>query len=288
MSKRVGANRRRLIDEQRTGKPRVKKQREQQAVASSGVMKACRRVVTVVAFAAASGFAAFTYGPTVFTMATDLVKSGNRLHTNVKIVNCGKFTQVSLMCALDSLLRGDSFAFDRAAVLRAASVIPEIEKISVRKIRDRKSRERITLIKVTERKPVALVHGGDISLVDKKGVLFAAAPGRFYDLPLLVVDGGGTHLGDTIDLRLFNTIKKVSRGLGTAFFSEISQIDVSGGTTVNLTFKACETEYVVNSGEIEGKLAHVKRVRERLLEEDNAGPARIDMRYGSLAFTSAQ
>jgi len=272
---RIGANRQRFIDEQRTHRDS----------ASAGVLRRVLRVAVVVVVAAAAGIAVFRYSPAVYMHASDAIQSSKRLYANVKITHCSRPVQAALKNALDSLIHADSFSFDRVGAVQAASLIPEIEKISIKKMRDRKSREQITLVKVTERKPVALVHSGEICLVDKKGVRFAAVPGQYYDLPLLVVNG--TAYGDTLDLDVFNSIKKMCRNMGGSFFQQISQIDVSDSGSVNLIFKSGEAEYLISPDDMEEKLVQIKRLRERLLEEESE-PARIDMRYRRLAYTSVQ
>ena len=274
-TKRIGANRRKYLDEQRARKPR----------ASMCVLRKTLKVAVVVLFATSAGFAAFNYGPEAYFKISEVVVSGRALPANVRITNCSRATEAKIKCGIDLLAKAEPAGFDRADVIKAAATIPEVEKITVKKTRDRLSREKTTLIKVVERKPVALVHVGEICLVDKKGVRFTANPGQFYDLPLLVIGRGPLY--DTVDLDVFNRIKKASQGFGRAFFQDISQIDISDASVVGLVFRSGETEYAVNPQDIEKKLVHVKELRDRLLLEDG-GPARIDMRYGSLAFTSAQ
>jgi cell division septal protein FtsQ len=272
-TKRIGANQERHMNGH-LGKSR----------ASKLMKRGMLRAVFVIAIAVFAGIAVFRYSPQAFVYASDAVKAGKRLHTNIKITNCSHAAQESLKKALDSLMAVDSFSFDRAKAVKAASMIPEIEKVSIKKIRDRKNRELTTLIRVTERKPVALVHGGGFHLVDRNGIRFTATPGRYYDLPLLVV--GNESAGDTVDLEVFNKIRKTCRPLGSTFFQQISQIDLSEGDAVNLTFKSGEAEYVINPGDIEKKMVQIKKLREKLLEK-GSDPARIDMRYHRLAVTSA-
>jgi hypothetical protein len=275
MPERIGANTRKRMAEERA----------QKAGTITRLARSVLRIVIVVAIAAVVGFAAFTCSPSVLVKVSETAKSGKKLSTNVRIVKCGKQTQKLLEHALDSLLGRDSLSFERDDILSVAAAIPEIEKVTVKKTRNRTGRGKITLIRVTEREPVALIHCGDVFLVDKKGIRFSARPGQYYDLPLLVIDGEISR--DTVDLKAFNVIKKASRYLGNDFFRQISQIDISDDSMVNLFFKSGETEYVIGYDDIEGRLAHVKELRERLLGE-HVKPVRVDMRYRSLAFSSAQ
>jgi len=273
-SRRVGANRQKHIEEQRAQLPRAVKQ----------AFKKWSKTGAIAAAAVAAGIAIFTYSPDIYAKASQSFQAGRRLGSSVKITNCCKQTEASLKNALDSLVIADSFAFDRVHVLKTVSMIPEIEKVSIKKCRERASREKVTSIKVTERKPVALLHDGDICLVDKNGIRFAPRPGQYYDLPIIVVDGGDDR--DTVDLQVFNTIKKISRNLGGAFFEQISQINLSDSSALNLIFKSGEAEYLVGYDDLDERLVHIKKLRERLMEE-NGEPARIDMRYRSLAVTSS-
>ena len=271
---RVGANRKKIMEEQRAQRPRT--------IISAA--KVISKAAVIIALAAAAGYGLYAYAPVAFAGIADSVKSKRGLPSSIIITNCDIQTRARLDYTLDSLMNADSLGFDRATILKAAAAIPEIEKIRVNKTRDRASREGITRIKVTERKPVALVHCGDIFLVDKKGVRFAARPGQSYDLPLFVVDGAVSR--DTVDLEIFNLIKKVSRNYGGDFFQQISQIDIGDGSSVRLYFKSGEAEYIVSFGDIENRLIHVKKLRDWLLE-NHGGPSRVDLRFRGLAYTSA-
>jgi len=271
--KRVGANRQKVMDEQR-------------ALRSRMIMSSFKRILKAVAvctFAVAAGYAVFVYSPAISERVSERVKNNQKLYTDIRITNCSKHTEELLKSALDSLVMADSQAFSRAAVLRAAITIPEIEKVSIKKIKNRMPGKKMTSIKVAERKPVALVHGGGIFLVDEKGIRFTARPGQYYDLPLLIVDD--KNKSDTVDLKVFNMIRKTSRNLGDNFFQQISQIDLSDSCAVNIFFKSGEAKYKVANEDIEKRLIHVKKLRERLMEVHGHGePAQIDLRYRNLAF----
>jgi cell division septal protein FtsQ len=260
---------------------------EKRAKMPSLVKQAALRFAKAAACAALVGgivFSVWVYGPAITGRVSGAVKSSNKLPSDVKITGCSLPVQVSLMRAIDSMTRIDSSFFCRAALLNAASAIPEIESINVNKIKGA-SKDNTTLIAVKERKPVAMVHNGGIFLVDKKGICFSPVPGQFYDLPLLTF--GNVAPGDTVDLELFNTIKRTARGLGGAFFKEISEIDLSRTSEVNLVFRSSGTEYKVAVRDVESRLVHVKALRERL-KDDGVGSMRIDLRYRNYAFVTVR
>jgi len=271
---RIGANRQMRIAEKRAKMPSLVRC----AVLRFAKVTACVALVGGIVF---SGVA---YGSALSDRISGVIKSGSRLPSAVKITGCSLPVQASLMRAVDSMVLADSLSFDRVGILKAASAIPGIENVSVKRSVGA-SKDKTTLITVTERRPVAMVHNGGIFLVDKRGICFSPVPGRFYDLPLLVF--GGVALGDTVDLELFNTIKRAARGLGGAFFREISEIDMSGASEVNLVFRSSNTEYKVAARDVESRLVHVKALRERLTG-DSAGSMRIDLRYRNLAFATVR
>jgi cell division septal protein FtsQ len=271
---RVGANRQMQIAEKRAKMPSLVKQ----ATLRFAKAAVCAALVGGIVFSV------WVYGPAITDRISGAVKSGNRLPSSIKITGCSLPVQVSLMRAIDSMTRIDSSLFCRAGILSAVSAISEIESVNVNKIKGL-SKDKTTLITVKERKPVAMIHNGGIFLVDKKGICFSPVPGRFYDLPLLTF--GGVAPGDTVDLELFNKIKKTARGLGGAFFREISEIDMSRASEVNMTFRSSDTEYKVAVRDVESRIVHVKAIRERL-KDDSAGAMRIDLRYRNLAFATAR
>jgi hypothetical protein len=273
-SVRIGANRQMQMAEKRAKMPSVMK-RAALRFAKAGV---CAALVGGIVFSV------FAYGNTISDRISGAVRSGNRLPSVVKVTGCSLPVQASLMRAVDSMLRADPPLFCRAGILNAASTIPEIENVAVKRVIGA-SKDKTTLITVTERRPVAIVHNGGIFLIDKKGICFSPVPGQFYDLPLLAL--GGVVPGDTVNLELFNTIKRAARGLGGAFFRDISEIDLSKASEVNLTFRSSDTEYKVSAKDVESRLAHVKALRERLTDESSK-PMRIDLRYRNLAFATAR
>jgi len=260
---------------------------EKRAKMPSLVRNAALRFAKIAACLAVVGGAVFgvsTYGPGVSDKIFAAVKSSNRLPSNVKVTGCSPSVQASLMRVVDSMLAVDSLSVDRAGILKAAAAVSGIENVVVKKIAGA-SNDKTTLITVTERKPVAMVHNGGIFLVDKKGICFSPVPGEFYDLPLMAL--GRVAPGDTVDLELFNRIKRTARGLGGAFFRDISEIDLSGAPEVNLVFRSNGTEYKIAASDIESRLVHVKALKERLAHE-GAKPMRVDLRYRNLAFVTAR
>jgi hypothetical protein len=273
-SARIGANRQMQMAEKRAKMPSL-------------VKRAALRFAKVAACAALVGgivLSVLTYGHKLSDRISGAVKSGGRLPSAVKVTGCSLPVQASFMRAVDSMLRADSSSFCRAGILRAASAIPEIENVDVRRSIGT-SKDKMTLITVTERKPAAMIHNGGILLVDKKGICFSPVPGQFYDLPLLSF--GGVAPGDTVDMELFNTIKRAAKSLGGAFFREISEIDLSKTSEVNLTFRSSDTEYKVFAKDVENRLVHVKALRERLTDESGKS-MRVDLRYRNLAFATAR
>ncbi|MCL2688558.1 MAG: cell division protein FtsQ/DivIB [Chitinispirillia bacterium] len=267
--KRIGANRKIAIAEQRAKRPRrVKK------IGSAGI---------IAALIAAVLFAVYEHSPAVSSYVSEAVKSTfkskSELSAEFQIVNGSAQTTLLLKTAVDSLInKSDSLSIKKDAVIKAAAAIPEIERLSVKSGRDKK-----TVLRITERTPVALVLDGGIKLVDKNGIRFNAAPGQYYDLPLITLGSAG--LSDTIKLETFNTIKKTAGNLGGAFFRQISQIDFSDSSSVNLIFKSERTEYTIGSNDIEKRLGHMKALRERLMQ-DNREPVHADLRYRGLAYLS--
>ncbi|MDR2694013.1 MAG: hypothetical protein LBB74_07340 [Chitinispirillales bacterium] len=273
-SVRVGANRQIKMAEKRARMPSL-------------VKRAALRFAKAAACAALVGglvFYVWVHGQALTDRISGAVRSSNRLPSAVRITGCSLPVQASLMRAVDSMTRIDSSLFCRAGILRAASAVPGIENIGVKKI-GRMSKDKTTIIAVKERKPVAMVHNGGIFLVDRMGICFSPVPGRFYDLPLLTF--GSAAPGDTVDLRLFNGIKRTARNLGGSFFRDISEIDMSKASEVNLIFRASDTEYKVAARDAESRLVHVKALRERLTG-DSARAMRIDLRYRNLAFATVR
>ena len=263
-SKRVGANRKIALAEQRAKRPRYAKK--------FGITAA------IVTLCAAALFAAYKYSPAVSGYVTEAFKSKDEFYTEFQIVNGNEQTRLLLQAAVDSLAGMDTLSVKKDAIIMAAAAIPEIERIGIKNNRDKK-----TVLKITARTPVALVLDGGIKLVDKNGVRFNAMPGQYYDLPLITY--GSAKLSDTIKLETFNAIKKTAEHLGGGFFRDISQIDFGDNSSVNMIFKAGRTEYTIASDDIERRLIHLKTLREKLMQE-NREPEHADLRYRGLAYLS--
>jgi len=266
---RIGANRQMQMAEKRANMPSI-------------VKRKALRIAKLSACAALVGgivFSALTYGPALTDKIFVAVKSSNKLPSAFRITGCSLPVQASLTRAIDLMVKADSSSFNRAGILKAAAAIPEIETVNVGKISGA-SKDKTTLISVTERRPVAIVHNGGMFLVDKMGICFSPIPGQFYDLPLLSF--GKVTPGDTVDLERFNKIKKSARNIDKAFYKEISEIDLSGSSEVNILLSSSDAEYKISTKDIETGLIRVKALKERLTNE--TGKTKIDLRYKNLAF----
>lgn len=275
-AKRIGANGLKMKQEMRAQRPRLIR----------AFLKKTARVLAVVALAAAVVYVGVVCGPAAYGRVANAAVQARELPQNLRVTGASAHTEKLLRDAIDRRLSADSVVFDDALVKSVAAAIPVIEKISVRKIKDRITSEELTRIRVAERKPVAIVHYGDMALVDRHGICFAPEPGRYYDLPMLLtkkIEGDE----DIIDMTMFNDIKKITDGFGANYFSQISQIGITDDEHVYLYFKSGEAEYVVGRENLSERLAYVKQLRDRFLSDSgNDVPLRVDVRYRGLAFAS--
>lgn len=261
MNKRIGANRLKTINEQRTRKTKRMKR----------LLPWCGAAVAAVLL----GYAGYLYMPDILEKVSGRVERYRVLPEDYKIEGCSRHTAFSLKIALDSLISADSLSFRRSEIVKTVEKMPSVEKVNVRK-----SFGKQTVVTVTERTPVAIVYTGSFSLVDDKGIVFPAESGMSYDLPLLI---GTERNGSAFEK--FAEIRRASQLLGESFYRQISQIDVGDSAVVNVTFKTGPAVYRTCSGDIRSRLVHMKNLREELQKECRE-PALVDLRYRNLAFVT--
>lgn len=276
--KRIGANGLKMKQELRAQRPRIIR----------SIIKKSAAIVAFASLAAAVVYVGVVCGPAAYGRVANAAVHARELPQNLRVTGASAHTEKLLRAAIANMLGGSesSAIFDEALIKDVAATIPVIEKISVRKIKDRITSEELTRIRIAERKPVAIVHYGEMALVDRHGICFAPEPGRYYDLPMLITKKLDSE-EDVIDMTMFNDIKKITDGLGANYFSQISQIGITDDEHVYLYFKSGEAEYVVGRENLSERLAYVKQLRDRFLSDSgNDVPLRVDVRYRGLAFAS--
>lgn len=276
--KRIGANGMKMKQEMRAQRPRLIR----------AFLKKTARVLAVVALAAAVVYVGVVCGPVAYNRVATAAVHARELPSVIKVTGASAHTEKLLRSAIAGMLGDSAVIFDEAIVKDAAATLPVIEKVSVRKIKDRLTSEEVTRIRVVERRPVAIVHYGEMMLVDKNGTRFAPEPGRYYNLPLLITRKVEQESGN-IDMEMFNEIKKITDAFGANFFSQISQIGVDNDEHVYIYFKSGEAEYVVGRENLAERLAYVQQLRERFLSSNEYdAPLRVDVRYRGLAFAAVK
>ncbi|MFP4163253.1 MAG: cell division protein FtsQ/DivIB [Chitinispirillaceae bacterium] len=261
MSKRIGANRLKTLNEQKARKTK----------------RFRKSVPWCIAFAVlvAMGTAAYPYVPGVVEQASERIEKFRILPVKYEVENCSSHTESLVECVLDSLIRNDSLPFKRSILSAELMKIPAVEKVKIRKSFGKK-----TVITVTERKPVAIVHRGDFCLVDDNGVAFPAVSGVSYDLPLVVgLNQNASAFGE------FMKIRNRAKRLSDSFYRQISQIDLKDSGLVGFTFKTGSAVYKMRSEDVRMRLVHMKNLREELQKEFRE-PEVVDLRYRSLAFVT--
>lgn len=168
-----------------------------------------------------------------------------------------------------------------AATLRAE---PWIEKV-----RCIKKWWGTVVIEIKERKPVALIHTGEIELVDKNGVILPVEPGTRYVLPLVygIKVKRGSDGGQFLDSLTMKRINVFMESLGnddTQWMQALSQVDMSSSLMASCYIKDADLT-VSLPYEVDRKKLRNLRYMIDALKQENSGKS-IDLRYDNIAFVS--
>jgi hypothetical protein len=162
-----------------------------------------------------------------------------------------------------------------------------VEKATVR------YKDTLAVIKITERKPVALYaagRAGETALVDKTGFCMPLDSGVVYDLPLV---SGLTDSIDEDDRRRLvagdavrmNRFLELVGASDTLLYQALSQVHF--GTRVRVMLRGAQTVVVIDEKETASCLARLVRLWETV-QSDSVAPVRIDLAYRNLAFVQRE
>lgn len=146
------------------------------------------------------------------------------------------------------------------------------------------------VIKIIERKPIALVNMKSVYYVDKNGVLFPIAKKVISDMPVFcglsdTVDSKGLRRIRNSDMyRVRDFVKNIS-DLDENFLQKITQIDFSEKEKIRLSFQAYSTIVEMDQGNINNGLSNLIRLEE-LLHKNAVMPEKINLCYQNIAFVT--
>jgi cell division septal protein FtsQ len=146
------------------------------------------------------------------------------------------------------------------------------------------------VIKITERKPIALVNMKSIYYIDKNGILFPIAKKVISDMPVFcglrdTIDNKGLHRISSSDmLRVRNFMNNIT-DLDEDFCQNITQIDFSEKEKIRLSFQAFSTIVEMDQNNITNGLSNLIRLEE-LLHKSAVVPEKINLCYQNIAFVT--
>ncbi len=146
------------------------------------------------------------------------------------------------------------------------------------------------VIKITERKPIALVNMKSVYYIDKNGVLFPIAKKVISDMPVFcglsdTVDNKGMRRICSSDMfRVRDFMKNIS-DLDENFWQNITQIDFSEKEKIRLSFQAYSTIVEMDQENINNGLSNLIRLEE-LLHKNAVMPEKINLCYQNIAFVT--
>lgn len=144
------------------------------------------------------------------------------------------------------------------------------------------------IIEVTERVPVAMLHTGHVSLIDRNGIILPVEPGESYALPLItgvvpVKGRKGALKVDTLTMRRINSfLASVKAGDGE-WSDRITQVNVGNDGVIKCRVNALPTTVIMNPDTDKKQLRNLRYLLE-VLKNRSDYVKKIDLRYQNIAF----
>lgn len=147
------------------------------------------------------------------------------------------------------------------------------------------------VIEITERKPVAFVHSGEILLVDRTGLILPVEPGCEYNLPLVYgisieKKSSGRSYVDSTTMKRLNDFVESLRTVDEQWMETISQVDMGDSTRVQCHLKGSAFSVALPYNVDEKKLRNLQYLMD-VMEREKGGEC-IDLRYNNIAFVSME
>lgn len=272
MGKRVGANSRKKITE-RKGKLR------------SGVKTASAGGIKILAVIAGIALAVFACVKGYSKIKVTLDKSSYFSVSGIKVQGASIIPAEEIIkrCGIKPEMK--TYRIKADSVTAAIMSDSRIENVKlIRKLGGG------IVLKISERKPIALVNLGAIYQLDRNGVLFPLVAGIVNDLPILSgvkdsVDSSGRKRlnGKCMDrIKNFLTTEK---SFGGSIANRISQIDLSKSDRILVALQSHPTLVEMSDSQLEETFQKLINI-ECLLQNDQNAPTRINLCYSNLAFVT--
>lgn len=145
------------------------------------------------------------------------------------------------------------------------------------------------VIEITERKPVAFVHIGEIVLVDRSGLVLPVEAGSEYNLPLVygisVARKSSENVYvDSTDMKRLNRFVESLNSIDGQWLETISQVDMKNPNMVRCHLKGSTFSVALPYDVDEKKMRNLKYLIGAMEHEKNSEC--IDLRYNNIAFVS--
>jgi len=193
---------------------------------------------------------------------------------------------------------------DSATVLSLAGVDKEISMVhlNVSAIRDRLRKNpwiagasvrrklpgRLAIV-IDERKPIAFVNFGSISMVDALGYLWPLKPCTYWNLPLIsgvkdtLIAGKGRMLTPECIAQVntfFREMKKIEKTIPLG----ISQIDFGKEDIVHIRLESSPMRIELNADNLAGGIKNLNEILRTVDSNANGMPRHINLCYNNIAF----
>jgi cell division protein FtsQ len=272
MGKRVGANNRKKITERKV------KLRSGVKTASAGGVKVTIVIaaISLAAFACVKGYSkakAALDRSSYFTVSGVQVQGASIIPAAEIIKRCGIKEKMK------------TYKIKTDSVTAAMMTDSRIESVKlIRKIGGG------IVLKIIERKPVALVNLGVIFQVDRNGMLFPLASGILSDLPIVsgvkdTIDSSGRRKLTCESMNRIKNFFDTGRASGGSIMNRISQINFLNSEKILVALQSHSTLIEMSDSQLAEKFQKLINI-EYLLQNDQNAPARINLCYSNLAFVT--
>lgn len=162
--------------------------------------------------------------------------------------------------------------------------IPEIKSVKVQR-----RLPGTLIIRITERKPIAIINTGLMYLVDNEGFMWSIKPNTYWDLPIIsgvkdTILDQDLHVVKVDEIKEINSFFKKINKIDKSFAADLSQVDFANDDEVMVAFESKSTIAKLSRRDIHKSVINLQKIFTTIENKNGGMPKHVNLCFNNIAF----